>query len=187
MDKLPVPFLETSNEQVPIGSVVMWCGGTPVPAGWLRCDGQLISRTTYADLYAITGDGWGAGDGTTTFQLPDTRGVFPKGAGTTDRASGKDGSGSFYSMSYGGYSQDRFQGHKHWIGHYSAGAGASLLVPAPVNVSSGALPTSAPADDPSGGTARFGNSTEPQSIGLYFIIKALRAGASENNVIRVAV
>lgn len=40
------------------------------PAGWLHCDGSPVSRTTYAALYAVIGDTWGAGDGSTTFNLP---------------------------------------------------------------------------------------------------------------------
>ena len=42
--------------------------------GWLKCEGAVISRTTYADLFAIIGTTFGAGDGSTTFRLPDTRG-----------------------------------------------------------------------------------------------------------------
>ena len=42
--------------------------------GWLKCEGAVISRTTYSDLFAIIGTTFGAGDGSTTFGLPDTRG-----------------------------------------------------------------------------------------------------------------
>lgn len=55
---------------------------TGAPAGWLLCDGSAVSRTTYATLYAAIGDTWGAGDGSTTFNLPDLRGRAPIGAGT---------------------------------------------------------------------------------------------------------
>lgn len=44
------------------------------PSKWLLCYGQAISRTTYGDLYAAIGNTWGAGDGTTTFNVPDFRG-----------------------------------------------------------------------------------------------------------------
>lgn len=46
-------------------------GGIDVPYGYLRCNGQAVSRTTYADLYAVLGTTWGVGNGTTTFNLPD--------------------------------------------------------------------------------------------------------------------
>lgn len=45
-------------------------GGTAAPAGWLACDGQAVSRATYADLFAAIGTTWGAGDGSTTFNVP---------------------------------------------------------------------------------------------------------------------
>jgi microcystin-dependent protein len=45
-------------------------GGTATPAGWLACDGQAVSRATYADLFAAIGTTWGAGDGSTTFNVP---------------------------------------------------------------------------------------------------------------------
>ena len=55
---------------------------TGAPRGWLLCDGSAVSRTEYATLYAAIGDTWGAGDGSTTFNLPDLRGRAPIGAGT---------------------------------------------------------------------------------------------------------
>src|SRR6185437_8402258 len=44
------------------------------PSGWLLCFGQAISRTTYAALFAAIGTSFGAGDGSTTFNIPDLRG-----------------------------------------------------------------------------------------------------------------
>lgn len=52
-----------------------------VPAGWLACDGSAVSRTTYAALFAVLGTTWGAGDGSTTFALPDLRRRTLVGAG----------------------------------------------------------------------------------------------------------
>lgn len=46
------------------------------PTGWLKCNGTTISRTTYAKLFAAIGTTFGAGDGSTTFVLPDLRGEF---------------------------------------------------------------------------------------------------------------
>ena len=48
---------------------------------WFLCDGQAISRTTYATLFSIIGTNFGAGDGVTTFNLPDYRGKFLRGLG----------------------------------------------------------------------------------------------------------
>lgn len=52
------------------------------PTGWLLCDGRAVSRTIYAALFAAAGTQWGAGDGSTTFNLPDLRGRSPMGSGT---------------------------------------------------------------------------------------------------------
>ncbi len=54
----------------PIGAISAY-GGDVAPAGWLLCNGAAISRTTYAELYAVIGTKFGAGDGSTTFNLPD--------------------------------------------------------------------------------------------------------------------
>jgi len=54
----------------PIGTLLLYASAT-YPTGWLRADGTAISRTTYADLFAIIGTTYGAGDGSTTFNLPN--------------------------------------------------------------------------------------------------------------------
>jgi microcystin-dependent protein len=58
---------------VPTGAGIDWFA-TAAPSGYLLCDGSAISRTTFAALFAVLGTTWGAGDGVTTFNLPDTRG-----------------------------------------------------------------------------------------------------------------
>jgi hypothetical protein len=64
---------------VPIGTQVPYAGAT-APSGWLLCYGQAVSRTTYALLFAVIGIAYGAGDGSTTFNLPDKRGRASIGA-----------------------------------------------------------------------------------------------------------
>ncbi len=63
----------TAVAQVPVGTVVPFAG-TAAPTGWLLCDGSPVSRTTYSTLYAITGTAYGAGNGISTFNIPDMRG-----------------------------------------------------------------------------------------------------------------
>ena len=58
---------------VPPGSVSAYAG-VSVPGGWLHCDGSAIDRTIYADLFAAIGTTFGAGDGETTFNIPNLRG-----------------------------------------------------------------------------------------------------------------
>lgn len=65
----------------PVGMVAPYAGST-APDYWLLCDGSAVSRTTYANLFAVIGSTFGAGDGSTTFNLPDLRGRTPIGVGT---------------------------------------------------------------------------------------------------------
>ena len=58
---------------LPAGCIMPYAGAT-APDGWLLCHGQAVSRTTYADLFAAIGTAYGAGDGSTTFNVPDVRG-----------------------------------------------------------------------------------------------------------------
>jgi len=69
---------------VPTGVIMDWAGGSMnVPTGWLLCDGSAVSRTTYAALFAVIGTTYGSGDGSTTFNLPDSRDRVSVGAGST--------------------------------------------------------------------------------------------------------
>lgn len=68
--------------QNPIGSILVYAGST-APANYLLCQGQAISRTTYAALFTIIGTTYGVGDGSTTFNLPNLRGRVPLGAGAS--------------------------------------------------------------------------------------------------------
>ena len=63
------------------GFITMYGGGPPVPSGWLFCDGSAVSRALYANLFAVIGTTFGAGDGTTTFNIPDFSSRSPIGAG----------------------------------------------------------------------------------------------------------
>lgn len=68
-----------ANALVPVGTILPY-GGTSSPnSSWLLCYGQEVSRSTYSSVYAILGDLYGAGNGTTTFNLPDLRGRVPVG------------------------------------------------------------------------------------------------------------
>ena len=91
---------------VPIGTVLDYAGST-VPAGYLECDGSAVSRTAYAELFAAIGTAWGAGDGSTTFNVPDMRGRAAIGAGT-----GTAGGATAHAFAtYGG--DQRMYNHAH--------------------------------------------------------------------------
>lgn len=63
---------------VPAGAIQYFARNT-APAGWVKANGAVLNRTTYSRLFAAIGTTFGAGDGSTTFQLPDLRGEFPRG------------------------------------------------------------------------------------------------------------
>lgn len=87
------PYCEVAHNAaaVPAGSIIPFAGpATSVPAGWMLCDGTAISRSTYANLYNVIGVAWGTGDGSTTFNLPDLRGMFLRGVAGTDTVGDPD-------------------------------------------------------------------------------------------------
>ncbi|WP_441280550.1 phage tail protein [Tardiphaga sp. 862_B3_N1_1] len=63
---------------LPTGTIIPYAPATP-PTGYLLCAGQAVSRATYAALWAVLGTIYGAGDGSTTFNVPDLRGRVPGG------------------------------------------------------------------------------------------------------------
>lgn len=63
--------------------IIMPFAGTVAPQGYLLCDGSAVDRTTYATLFGVIGTTFGAGDGSTTFNLPDLGGRVPLGVSST--------------------------------------------------------------------------------------------------------
>jgi microcystin-dependent protein len=72
---------------MPVGAIIDYAGPNP-PPGWMACDGRSVSRTTYSELFAAIGTAWGAGDGSTTFNLPPASGRAAVGAGSVTDANG---------------------------------------------------------------------------------------------------
>ena len=68
----------TSVSATPSGAIMMFAAGS-APSGWLICDGSAVSRSTYSDLFSTIGTTYGAGDGSSTFNLPDFGGRGPMG------------------------------------------------------------------------------------------------------------
>jgi len=69
--------------KMPVGAISPYAG-TSIPTKWLECNGQAVSRTTYAALFAVCGATYGNGNGTTTFNLPHLNGRTAIGKGTSD-------------------------------------------------------------------------------------------------------
>jgi microcystin-dependent protein len=73
--------LNSSVTLVPTGAIMPFAMNT-APSGWLAANGSAVSRTDFAALFAAIGTTYGAGNGSTTFTLPDLRGYFVRGSGT---------------------------------------------------------------------------------------------------------
>lgn len=94
---------------LPAGVTVPYAGATS-PTGWLLCNGQAVSRTSYSRLFAVIGTKYGNGDGSTTFNVPDLRECNPVGIGR--RASGVTNHNEF---ELGGFQDDQYQKHSHGV------------------------------------------------------------------------
>lgn len=77
---------------IPIGGIIIWLDAS-ISSNWLLCNGQAVDRTTYATLFALWGTDFGAGNGTTTFNVPDLRGRFPLGVAAAGTGSSLGGTG----------------------------------------------------------------------------------------------
>ena len=73
-----------------ITGVIQMYAGSIAPSGWLICNGQAVSRTTYAALYAVIGTIYGAGDGSTTFNVPNLVNRTVRGSNSLGKTGGAD-------------------------------------------------------------------------------------------------
>lgn len=138
------------NQAIFPAGAVLYFAMSAAPAGWKICDGSLVSRATYAALFAAIGTTYGAGDGATTFKLPDLRGEFIRGA---DGGRGVD-AGRVLGSGQG----DMFKSHSH-----SAAVGAFLSwveTGGNVTLSPGSAVYSSPI------TSSGGNETRPRNVAM---------------------
>lgn len=102
--------------QMPVGSIAWWPSmSAPAGLGWFQCDGSAVSRTTYADLFALIGTTFGVGNGTTTFNVPDLRGrlIVAYSSGETEyNAIGKTGGAKTVTLTLANLSL-----HYHYMSH----------------------------------------------------------------------
>jgi microcystin-dependent protein len=152
-------------QQLPAGMLAPYAGSS-APTGWLLCYGQAVSRSTYADLFSAIGTTYGAGDGSTTFGLPDLRGRV---------AAGKD--------NMGGSDAGRLSGATSITGTTLGSAGgaathtlseAELATHAHTFVVAGALGAEANSLAATGGTA-------PGGAGVTVTTTSSGSGSAHNN------
>ncbi len=161
---------------VPSG-VVLPFAGAAAPIGWLFCYGQAVSRTTYATLFAALGAAYGAGDGSTTFNLPDLRGRVPggkddmggsaanrlttAGSGVNGTALGAAGGAETHTLSLA-----QMPAHSHTVSGATASSGSGSNDLRSSGNPTGAAPTTA-----SQGSGSAHNNTQPTVV-LNYIVKA---------------
>ncbi|MBI4648152.1 MAG: tail fiber protein [Bacteroidia bacterium] len=159
----------------PAGTIIPYAGDTAtVPAGWLLCNGTAISRVTYSDLFTAISIAWGGGDGVNTYNLPDLRGMFLRGAGTNGSQS--MAAGGYYSGgNVSNYSADKMQGHVHMNSiDGTLGSEQYQIITAAdptANFNPNFGKVSTPYTDSVNGTPRTGTETKPASYSVNYIIK----------------
>jgi hypothetical protein len=147
-----------SGGGTPSGTVI-WFAANAAPTGYLKANGAAISRTTYADLFAAIGTTFGAGDGSTTFNIPDLRGEFIRGW--------DDGRSIDSGRGFGSAQTDEIKSHDHAIWTWAIGGGGSSgkFVGDSSNTSIGG------GNDNAGVRATGGTETRPRNIALLACIK----------------
>lgn len=106
---------------VPTGSLVMWPSSV-IPSDWKLCNGDAISRTTFATLYSLIGTTFGAGDGSTTFNLPNYKNRMPYGADTVAvGATGGSADAIVVSHTHNGSTSSASNDHVHSVNLVTGG------------------------------------------------------------------
>ena len=153
----------------PVGSLITTTSITP-PTGYLYCDGTAVSRSLYAQLFAAISTTYGVGDGSTTFNLPNSKGVFLRGAGSQTIGAVS------YTGTLGTTQGDQLQGHVHdyFAGNTSGGAlnrspfAGGISQNQTLQTTTG--PVGNPLTDGTNGTPRTGTETRPANIVVAYHI-----------------
>ena len=96
-----------------LAGFIQMYGAASAPTGWLLCNGAAVSRSTYATLFALIGTTFGAGDGSSTFNVPDMRDKFPVGSGSTYALNATGGSANSTLPSHTHTATVTDSGHNH--------------------------------------------------------------------------
>ena len=153
---------------VPTGSLIMWPSNT-IPSDWKLCNGDAISRITYATLFSLLGTTFGAGDGSTTFNLPNYKNRMPYGADTVV-VGATGGSANAIVVSHTHTVTD--PGHSHGISDnlsLLATAGTQAPYAATNNALQSTTKTTGISIDTAGTSGT--NANLPPYLGINFIIK----------------
>ena len=174
----------TLGDGVPIGTILPWSSNSAtLPGGYLECKGQAVSRTMYPDLFAAIGTQYGAGDGSTTFNLPNPLDCFLQGsltAGTSIAAGLPNITGGIYSKvwSMGTTVASRTEGA------ITQDVDLSRTIS---NVTDGTYGVAKVTFDASQSSAIYGNSTtvQPPALTVRYLIKAFDGQTADSALIDI--
>jgi len=159
-----------------IGTIIQWPSDTLPDETFLFARGQAVSRTAYAELFSVIGTTYGAGDGSTTFNVPDLRGRVGVGAGTGTDGNGKSVDFTPLGSTFGEYEHtltiDEMPSHYHsrTDNLYNAERNAYGIYGQVYKSGTSSGLSSSPTDNAGGGQAH--NIIQPGLV-LNYIIKAL--------------
>jgi microcystin-dependent protein len=158
----------TAQALLPAGAVMPFAMNS-APSGWLAANGAAVSRSTYATLFAAISTTHGVGDGSTTFNVPDLRGIFVRGSGEQTI------SGTTYNKTFAAKEGDAFQGHHHSasVSHnaIAASGGGARGSGVPSGAASISVSVEGATTDGTNGTPRTASETRPANIALLYCIK----------------
>lgn len=185
---LNIPGAFSGNGIVPIGSIIPFAGhANAAPAGWLLCDGSEVSQTTYAALYQIISNLYGSGDGATTFNLPDYRGMFLRGVDDganvdpdinfrTAQINSNGGNGTATEGTVGSRQKDTFESHDHKVKFTMEGTGKQVCGNMADSGDDRGLWIDNENEDwggPQPTMSTGGNETRPKNVYVNYLIRAL--------------
>lgn len=162
-----------------VGAIVAFTNKSNIPSNYLLCDGREVSRGTYGLLFSVIGESFGSGDGVSTFNLPDLRGMFLRGL---DMGSGRDADsearkalspGGNTGDNIGAYQDDGIAAHNH-----------SVMMNNDYGDSPSGISSQVRSNDPAypwlytGANEDSVSDTRPKNVGIVYIIKYLPDSAN---------
>jgi|GEM_PF-2989731 len=165
-----------SGSGMPIGSILAYPVDS-IPAGYLKCNGAAVGRVTYPELFALIGTTYGAGDGSTTFNVPDLRGEFIRGWG--------DGRNVDSGRVLGSAQRDALQTHDHFLPTSTGLGDARWCIPDTIWKASNG--NEFPVDGnntaartyPGSSAGTFASETRPRNVAMLYCIKAFDAPVNQ--------
>lgn len=186
-----------ADRLTPIGSMVIWPSQSMPSTKWLLCNGQAVNRVTYASLFARLGTVFGAGDGSTTFNLPNFTDRVPLGAGNSYQIASTPGSATVALTEANVPLKEHYHGTGRRAGggniddanndfdfimrtwtkdgtyHYNSLQGDGSLTGNGDFNNTGNSATTGPIADTVGTNQGTAHTNIQPSLGVYFIVKAL--------------